>query len=105
MICVYRAALPTNAHLVQHWLRRNGIPAEVRGDLMLARGELPIVESAPSVWVAKVHEAQARELVDEFEQPEAEATRWDCPRCGEDNEPNFHSCWNCSADRAAALPG
>lgn len=96
MICVYRAGLPTDAHLLLHWLRRNGIPAEVRGDLMTARGELPVWESSPSVWVATEHELDARALVAEFELEEEGGEKWACPGCGEENEPTFASCWSCN---------
>jgi hypothetical protein len=26
------------------------------------------------------------------------ASPWSCPRCGEGNEPQFASCWNCGAE-------
>jgi hypothetical protein len=85
---------------LQHWLRRNGIPAEVLGDLMVARGDLPIQESSPTVWVPEAFAADARVLVEEFEVPTGDGKRWACAACGEDNEPNFGTCWNCSVDRA-----
>ena len=98
MICVYRGNLPTDAHLMLHWLRRNGIAAEVRGDLLTARGELPVQESSPTVWVPDTDAEQAQKLVDEFEQPVGGDNMWTCAKCGESNEPNFGSCWNCGAD-------
>ncbi len=105
MICVYTAMLPTDAHLVQHWLRRNGIAAQVLGDLMVGRGELPIQDSAPTVWVSLENEDAARALVAEFEKPQGDGKRWLCPECAEDNEPTFGSCWKCGVDHPAGLDG
>ena len=98
MICVYRATLPTDAHMMLHWLRRNGIAAEVRGDLLTARGELPVQESSPTVWVPESDSEQAQSLVTEFEKPVGDGKMWTCLKCSEANEPNFGSCWSCNAD-------
>ena len=98
MICVYRAYHPIEAHLCHHWLRRNGIAAEVRGDLMTARGELPVAESSPTVWVAPEDAADAELLVAEFERAGKLGEVWTCPFCGEKNDMSFGSCWNCSND-------
>lgn len=99
MVAVYRANLPTDAWLCQHWLRRNGIAAEVRADLMGARGELPIAESAPSVWVPEADRELALVLIAQFEEP-ATSPAWPCGACGEENPGNFDGCWSCGAARA-----
>lgn len=99
MICVYKAHGPTDAHLVRHWLERNGIRAVIRGDLMGIRGEIPVGESWPAVWVDREDVARAEEAIRTFEGPRLVHPPWRCPRCGEVNEPNFGSCWSCQADR------
>jgi hypothetical protein len=96
---VYKANSPTDAPLIQHWLERNDIRASIRGDLFGLRGEIPMADAAPTVWVADADEERALELIREFNGPTLGHPRWLCAICGEDNEPNFGSCWNCNADQ------
>ena len=104
MLCVYRGQGPTDAYLVKHWLERNQIVAHVRGEhRMTLRGELPIPDAWPSVWVREQDQDAADEAMRLFNAPRAVHPRWDCPRCQEDNEPNFDSCWSCGADRPGAF--
>lgn len=99
MICVYKASGPTDAMLVSHWLERNGIRALVRGDLLGLRGEIPIGDAWPTVWVDEADRELAEAAIREFEGPRLVHPRWVCAGCGEENEPNFGSCWSCDADR------
>lgn len=99
LVCVYKGTSPTDATLVAHWLERNGVKAHVRGDLLGIRGEIPIAEAWPTVWVRQVDRDRASEAIRVFEGPTLIHPRWACRRCGEDNEPNFGSCWSCDADR------
>jgi hypothetical protein len=99
LVAVYRATGPTDAYLVKHWLERNGLVVHIQGDLVSARGEIPIGESWPVVWVPQDDQQRAEELVDAFFGPTLVHPRWRCPTCGEDNEPNFGSCWSCGGDR------
>jgi len=96
---VYRGTGPTDAYLVRDWLGRNGVSAEVRGEnLMSLRGDIPIMEAWPTVWVAPAQKSQARELIEEFNGPTLVHPAWNCPKCGEENAPNFGSCWSCGTD-------
>lgn len=99
VVCVYKARDATDAALVKHWLERNGVQALVRGDLLGLRGEIPIGDAWPSVWVPDDQKDAADVAIREFEGPRLVHPRWACARCGEDNEPNFGSCWSCGADR------
>jgi hypothetical protein len=100
MQCVYQGSGPTDAHLVHHWLVRNEVRAAIRGmHRMGLGGEVPVNEAWPSVWVGDEDVERARALITEFEGPKLVHPRWLCAACGEDNEPNFGSCWNCGADR------
>jgi hypothetical protein len=102
---VYRGTGPTDAYLVRDWLGRNQVPAQVRGEgLMSLRGDIPIWEAWPAVWVPTHLEAEARELVSQFDGPTLVHPAWRCGRCGEENAPNFASCWSCGADRPVAAP-
>lgn len=95
----YQGSGPTDAYLVRDWLQRNGVSAEVRGEsLMTLRGDIPITEAWPTVWVPPDLHARARELVTEFHGPTLVHPDWKCPRCGEENAPTFGSCWSCGTD-------
>lgn len=96
---IYRATGPTDGYLLKHWLERNGLTVHVQGDLVSARGEIPIGESWPTLWVPANDAPRARELVDAFFGPTLVHPVWKCQGCGEMNEPNFGSCWNCDGDR------
>ena len=98
MICVYKGNNPTDAYLIHHWLQRNGIRANVQGDLLGLRGEIAVGEAWPTVWVAKEDQDRAEAAIREFNAPQLVHPRWKCVQCDEENEPNFGSCWNCSAD-------
>jgi hypothetical protein len=98
-VCVYRANGPMDAYLLRHWLERNGIPCHLRGDLSSIRGEIPIPEAWPTVWVHTDLEAQALEALELLNTPTLVHPKWTCDVCNEVNEPNFASCWSCSADR------
>jgi hypothetical protein len=99
VICVYKGKGPTDAFLIQHWLERNDIRSTLRGDLLGLRGEIPIVDAWPTIWVAAEDQERAEAAIREFNGPRLVHPRWKCEACGEENEPNFGSCWNCSADR------
>lgn len=101
-VCVYRGNSPTDAWLVLHWLQRNEIPAWIRGDLQGAIGEIPVPESWPTIWVNAENRARADEALRLFRAPTLVRPAWNCPRCGEANEPNFDGCWSCDGDRPAA---
>ncbi len=98
MICVYKGTGPTDAYLMHHWLERNEIDATLRGDLLGLRGEIPVLDSWPTVWVSKVDQERAEAAIREFNAPQLVHPKWMCPGCGEENEPNFGSCWNCDGD-------
>lgn len=100
MVRVYRAHGPTDAYLVRDWLAEHGITAHVQGEtLMGGRGELPVWESWPTLWVAKALEAKAKDLVRSFSAtPQLVHPEWQCS-CGETNPGNFGSCWSCGHDR------
>ena len=59
-ICVFRGTGPVDAYLVRDLLEASGLAVQVRGDLSTIRGEIPIADAWPSVWVAPGDEAAAR---------------------------------------------
>ena len=102
---VYTARHPIDAHLLRGLLEAEGIPAEVRGDVLFgARGEIPMTEDTlPSVWVLDERAAaRALSIVQTHQEGAAAAAgpAWQCPACGEELEPQFSACWRCSPDVA-----
>ena len=99
LVRIYRATGPTDAYLLRDWLERNGVRAQVRGEsLMSLRGEVPIGEAWPTLWVAEANVERAEQLMRQFEGPTLVHPPWQCA-CGEENAPNFASCWDCGRDR------
>jgi hypothetical protein len=93
------------AHLVKGFLESNGIAAVVRGEFLTSGwGELPV--DVCSVWVsddAQYDRAHAL-LVSFLKGDSAREFRgqaWRCPRCGEQLEGQFTTCWSCGASRTA----
>jgi len=101
---VFTAHDVTEAHFVRGLLESHGLDVSVRGeDLWVTRGELPFVETWPAVWALDdSHEAEARRVIQEYESGRAERierrTGWRCPRCAQDLEPQFTTCWSCGTE-------
>ena len=96
---VFRGSGPTDAYLLRDWLERNGVRATVRGEsLMSLRGDVPIMEARPTVWVPPADRDRAEALITEFHGPSLVHPAWQCPKCGEENAPTFGSCWSCGTD-------
>lgn len=102
--CVFRATNPTEAWLVRDWLERNDVRVMVRGDLQSARGEVPILDAWPTVWVPQDEARRAEDALEAFRSPRLVHPPWRCG-CGEENAANFGSCWACGADGPAVTSG
>ena len=98
LVCVYRGSGPTDAYLIRHLLESLDIHVHVRGDLVSLRGEIPIGEAWPSVWVAAEDQPQAEDAIRRFHGPKLVHPRWKCSACGETNEATFEWCWQCGAE-------
>jgi hypothetical protein len=97
---VYQGLGPTDAYLLRDWLQRNGITAEVRGEsLMSLRGDVPLGQAWPALWVPPGEKTRTELLIAEFEGPVLVHPHWRCGACAEENGPNFASCWSCGAVR------
>ena len=97
-VCVYRAAGPTDGHLIRDLLVADGIPVEMRGEQLTSlAGGIPLPDAWPTLWVVPHNVARAQELISAAEAGATDAP-WRCA-CGEDNDGNFGSCWSCGRDR------
>jgi hypothetical protein len=104
MTKVFIAQHPLEAHFVKGMLESNGIPSEIRGEALFGvRGELPIMETSPEVWI--LNDDQVNEALAVLRYPSTEPNEagkhqaWRCARCGETIEPQFTACWQCNADK------
>jgi hypothetical protein len=100
---VFVAQHPTEAHFLKGILENSGIPSEIRGEaLFSARGEVPMMEALPEIWV--VNDEQAAEAIEVLrtqssQSEEGSGQSWLCPNCGETVEPQFTACWKCNAEK------
>jgi hypothetical protein len=89
----------SQAGLLKGLLTGLGIACEVRGEyLSMASGELPFAECYPELWVVSDDEEfkRAKEILVEWDRRDVEQLEsWVCKGCGEENEGQFSSCWNC----------
>lgn len=98
---VYSAPDPINAEIMKDYLQSFGIAAEVHGYYLWSGiGQLP-PDVYPTVWVQHLSQRQeARQLVKRFEAgATGDGSIWTCPRCQEELEPQFDTCWRCGATR------
>ncbi len=102
---VYSAQNSLMVDHLKHVLDAQGIGCVVRNRFVAgAAGRLPPNECWLELWI--VDDAQlpaARKLLRQaFEEEDpAIGESWECPRCGEELEPQFEACWKCSTSRNA----
>jgi hypothetical protein len=97
---IYSAATLPDAHLVLGLLAQAGIDAKVFNEnAQGGMGEIPFTHAWPEVWIVDERDApRARELVRQFERPQAATGAKRCAACGEENPGNFQVCWHCGAE-------
>jgi hypothetical protein len=97
---VYSAATLPDAHLVLGLLAQAGIEAKVFNEnAQGGMGEIPFTHAWPEVWIVDERDAaRARELVRQFERPQAPQGARRCVPCGEESPGNFQVCWHCGAE-------
>ncbi|MGH8273382.1 MAG: DUF2007 domain-containing protein [Gammaproteobacteria bacterium] len=89
------------------YLRRllsvRGIGAFVRNPTNsgLAAGELAPAVAQPELWVAEENFVAAERVLRDTKAAFAARSgpAWQCPRCGEQLEPQFEICWRCGTER------
>lgn len=101
---VYTADDPVAANLLKELLDNAGIDATVEGErLHPLQGAIPIVN--PTVWVREEDYEAACRIVAEYERSRGAAApseSWTCPKCGEQIEGAFDSCYKCDVEKDEA---
>jgi hypothetical protein len=106
MTKIYGARDLAEAHFVKGLLEAEEIPAVIQGGALQAvLGEVPMTpESLPSVMVNERDAERAMQIVNEMKHGGPAATEsqvaWKCPKCGEEIEGQFSSCWKCGAEKS-----
>jgi len=87
-------------------LEQNGIACVVRNEqLSGVIGEVPFLECMPELWVLDDDRAdEAQSLIADLRQDVQGGRSWRCPKCREENEPQFAACWNCGAPDPGDAP-
>jgi hypothetical protein len=102
---IYSAQNTLMVDHLKHVLDAEGIGSVVRNRLLSsAAGRLPPTECWTELWILDDAQLPAarRILQRAFEEDDTgHGETWDCPRCGEELEPQFEACWKCCTLRAA----
>lgn len=96
--------------LGQHWanlLEQAGIACRLTGvHLQGGAGEIPVDQCGPDLWIEHERDREAALQIIDGRADDAAGRRpfWHCGNCGEWLEPQFTSCWQCSAERPVDGP-
>ena len=85
--------------LLKSILEEEGIGCAIRNEqLAMASGGVPFTDCYPELWVLNDEDfGKAQELLARWKNQDGQQLElWTCPRCGEENEGQFGSCWQCS---------
>jgi putative signal transducing protein len=63
-------------------------------------GGVPMAEAMPELWIDDdSREAEALQIKKDWLSPQPQGTAWTCPKCGEQSESQFTSCWKCGTKK------
>ena len=88
--------------LLKDLIEKPFIPCVTRNEyLSAASGEIPFTECYPELWVLNDEDyPRAKEILERCLASQSEtAGSWHCPRCEEEIEGQFASCWKCGTER------
>jgi len=99
---VFRAASLLQVAHARNVLIAAGIDSELRNQYLAgALGDLPMLETWPQLWVEDALESTALRALQRAATAPA-GDPWVCSQCGEQLEPQFTTCWRCSAADSGA---
>jgi hypothetical protein len=78
-------------------LEQAGIHCIIKNEqLSGALGEIPFLDCLPELWLFdETRLDEARSIIEELRSVAPSVGNWHCPQCGEANEGQFASCWQC----------
>ena len=84
--------------ILREMLETEGIACVVKNRaLSVTAGEVPPIETWPSLWVMDDARAgEAERLVAGIMRGDAPGDPWPCPTCGETIDGHFATCWRCA---------
>lgn len=90
--------------VLREMLAAEGIECIVKNRaLSMTAGEVPPIETWPSLWVVDDARAdEAERLVTAVMRDEGAGEPWTCPTCGETIDGHFAACWRCTLPGATA---
>lgn len=87
-------------YLLKSLLESEGIICFIKNEYPPAAGELPPVSAMPELWVMdNRQDGHAMKLLQENSLLSQTSLPWKCPRCNEQLEGQFTTCWHCGKDR------
>ena len=100
MKLVHTASEATEARVVRQLLEAEGLAVLVKGEYLdTLRGEIPLPEAMPTVWVLDDgEEPRAREILAAYLTGNGgggERQPWTCAGCGEEHDAQLGACWKC----------
>jgi hypothetical protein len=96
--------------LLKDLVEKAFIPFVIRNEyLSAASGAIPFTECYPELWILNdEHYPRAKEVLDQWLAPQNQKPdSWVCPRCEEEIESQFTSCWKCGTlreEQANSIP-
>lgn len=101
---VFNGRQATQGQFVADWLKRNGVDAQIRGEMKTGiMGGIPVADSFPDVWVRGADKPRAEQLIAEWDET-VEGDAWTCPWCNEENGSAFAACWSCEKAGPQKVP-
>ena len=88
-------------------VEQDGIPCMIKNQQGSSlAGEVPFGEVFPELWVINDNDySRAQKFLENGEKAKtSETTDWACPKCGENVEGDFTTCWKCGEYRKQKKP-
>jgi hypothetical protein len=95
---IWSAMTSVPIDILREMLEAEGIACIVRNrELSITAGEVPPIETWPSLWVVDDARAdEAERIVASVMRDESPGEAWTCPTCGETIDGHFAACWRCA---------
>ncbi len=92
---------------LKDFLENEGIPCVIKNEILTAlRPEVPFTDTFPELWVQNDSDFEKAAIIKaDWKMPtEPQGSAWTCPKCGEQLDPQFSSCWKCGTPKSQDNP-